>query len=202
MSQNIYDYVLNMFKAKETLRTNLNEIFPNEDYYCATDSHCLAVVPKAKVSGNYLGAERHPVSALDLIKNHEGKDVTHVDRASFLKNFNLAQLQWSKQYKNCEKCSGHGTVECKCCHNESDCKSCGGSGNSDVIKAFSEMTLEGENIKLFGSTFYSSYLNMILMASYFLETNIITIRYDRDVKNKAFIFEIADLKILLMPKTF
>lgn len=198
-THNIYDYVLNLFKAKETLRVSLNEIFPNKDFYCASDAHILGVTAKENCGGIYQGAEKHPTSAIDLILNHESNEVIHVDRIEFMENFNLVVHQWDAEKLPCEKCSGQGSITCGCCENESDCKKCDGTGDSETIKPFSEMKLVGDDIMFFGTRFSSHYLNIVLMCSYFLESDTITIRYNKHASNKPFIFEINDLKILIMP---
>ena len=198
MKPNVYDYILGMYVSDDANRPSLTSIFPNEDYYCATDGHILIATKKGKLGKEYDGIGNYP-NALGLIKNNQSNETYHFDRTEFLQKLYEAEFIWKKTHLPCEECSGTGSKECKCCGSESDCKDCNGSGESDEIKIFSNLELEGEKIKLFDTYFYPNYLNLILQTAFFLEADTITIRQQKEAKNKSFLFEINDVIILLMP---
>lgn len=199
MKANIYDYILSMYVSDDENRPSLTSIFPNDEYYCATDGHILITAKKEKLGIEYTGIANYP-NALKLIKEHKSNETYHFDRTLFLEKLYEAEFKWRKSHLDCEECSGIGIKECKYCGSKSDCKDCNGTGESDEIKVFSDLELEGQDVKLFDTYFKPNYLNLILKTAFFLEADTITIKYQKEFRNKSFIFLIKDVKILLMPK--
>ena len=101
MKPNIYDYVLGMYISDDENRPSLTSIFPNEDYYCATDGSILITAKKEKLGKEYDGIGNYP-NVLTLIKNHQYDETFYFDRTYFLEKLCEAEFNWRKSHLPCE----------------------------------------------------------------------------------------------------
>lgn len=198
MKANKYDYVLSLFTAQDEIRPAFAKPFPQESFYCATDSNCLIVVQNNLPALKYEGHEKAP-NALNLYKNHISDSEFVITKDELLSGFFSAELQFLHSMKKCEKCDGKGYKECHCCGHENDCEECDGSGEDFEQIPFGKPFLHGELVRFAETTFYPNSLNKVLQAAYFLSEDKIFVKYEKDQPYRARAFYIGDVRILLMP---
>lgn len=196
---NNYDYCLSLFKSTETLRPHLCKVFPQENYYIATDAHTVIYVDK-QFSGLDYPIEERSVDALKFLHETLHDTEIMVDKNDILSQLLNVNFEWNKTFFKCEKCSGTGEQECQCCNNISDCKECDGTGYSDEVKPFSRVELRGEDLIFAENRFDSNLFHRMVQTAFFLEAKKITVKYTKHVKNKPVIFLIENATVLIMPK--
>lgn len=198
MKPNKYDYVLSLFTSQDEMRPAFATPFPQETFYCATDSHSLIVVQNNLPGLKYEGHEKAP-NALGLYKNHTSDTEFSLTKEEFMEGFFSAEFRFMHSMKKCHKCDGKGYKECHCCGNESDCEECDGSGEDFEQIPFGKPFLHGELVRFAETTFYPNSLNKILIASNILGVDKIIVKYEKDQKYKSRVFYLGDVRILLMP---
>lgn len=198
MKPNKYDYVLSLFTSQDELRPAFAEPFPQEDVYCATDSHSLIIVDKTLAGLDYEGHEKAP-NALSLYKNHISDTEFSVTKDELLSGFFSAEMKFLHTMKKCEECDGKGYKECHCCGNESDCEECDGSCEDFEQIPFGKPFLSGEFVCFAETTFYPNTLNKILQTANFIAEQNIIVKYEKGQPYRARVFLIGDVKILAMP---
>lgn len=192
-----YDYILSMFVSDEEWKQKMTKPFLNGEYYCATDSFSICVVPKQATAIDY-----EAEGVRDALKVLKEKEETFNDSITISKDFLLqqfTQLEWEYKYKECERCNGAGIETCLCCGNETDCGECDGTGQSDKTEPFSKMKLIDDKIFFIDRYFDPNHINKVLLAAYILEEDNIVVRFEKEAVKLPVLFEIKDCRILLMP---
>lgn len=198
MKPNKYDYVLSLFCGQDELRPAFANPFPQEGFYCATDSHSLIIIDKSLTGLQYEGHEKAP-NALNLYKNLTNDSEFTLSKYEFLSGFFTAEQKFLHSKKKCEKCDGKGYNECHCCGHENDCEECDGSGEDFEQIPFGKPFLHGELVRFAKTTFYPNSLNKVFQTAYILGEDKIIVKYEKDQPYRARAFYIGDVRILLMP---
>lgn len=198
MKVNQYDYVLSMFIPDVEYRTGRNNIFPNENYYCATDSFTLCVVPQELVGGEYEKIEKTP-DVSGVLNKHSFNQEKKISKEFLLENLSSVEWIYRRHYKYCQECEGTGVEICECCGHQTDCEDCEGEGLSNDVIPFSKMALAGEDVLFLGKRVIPNYLNKVLLSAYILEAEDIICKWN-DTISSPILFEIKDCKILIMSK--
>jgi len=198
MKPNKYDYALSLFTAQDELRPAFSTPFPQETFYCATDSHSLIIVQNNLTGFKYDGHEKAP-DALSLYKKHVCDTEFSLTKDEMLSGFFTAEMQYLNSMKKCTKCDGSGSKECECCGNESDCKECDGTGEDFEQIPFGKPFLSGELVRFAETTFYPNSLNKVIQTAYYIGEEKIIVRYEKGQPYRPRVFCIGDVRILVMP---
>ena len=110
-----------------------NKILNLENYYGATNSQLLLMVPKSDIPEG--------VNPDDLSVNPPDTSfIFKLPKREVPFEFSLSKLILAitkvpqiQDHDDCHNCDGYGTVECECCGNETKCEDCDGNGNGSEI---------------------------------------------------------------------
>lgn len=199
MKANNYDYVLSLYKSTDEIRPNLCSVFPQGEYYISTDAHTIIYINKTDAGLEYPIVE-NSVNALKFLKENPTDSEMKVDKKDLTSYFVKAEMEWYNHYKKCGKCQGSGDIMCECCEHTSECKECYGSGDSEKIKPFSQPYLSAEDILFAENRFDANLFSRMVQTAYFLEADQITVRWNKDVKNRPVWFLISKATVMIMPK--
>lgn len=195
---NQYDYVLQLFAQGDTFRDCFNYVHPDGNYaYSVCEGHSAIRIPLSNCGKVYAPVDKFP-KAGNLFTDHKIDTENKIATLELMGLFATMQLQWKAKKQACQKCKGDGTVKCKCCENEADCKSCNGSGDSDIDIPFALIQPQGKNVKLFGRVYHPRYLNQVLLTALALGAQQITFT-NATAPTKGTIVKVADAEVLLMP---
>lgn len=194
---NQYDYVLQLFAQGDNFRECFNHVHQSGGFaYAVSEAHSAIKIPISNCGKVYEPVDKFP-NVDNLFINHKIVSEHTITTLELMGLFAGTQLQWKAKKQACQKCKGDGTVKCKCCENEADCKSCNGSGESGNDIPFSLIRPCGKNVKLFDRVYQPRYLNQVLLTAIVLGAQQIT--FTNADSNKGTIVKVADAEVLLMP---
>lgn len=201
LKPNVYDYLLSLFTANETMRPALNEPFPQEGHYCATDSNSLILFQDNLSGVTYKGNEKAP-DAWKIFAEHKTDTEFQINKKDLLSGYFTSKIKFENSVKTCEKCKGSGYEVCKCCGHDNECLECDGTGEDYEQVPFGKAFIKGNLIQFAETNFFPNTLHKVLQTAYMLNADLITVRYEKNSPLKARLFLIGEVRILLMPSIY
>ena len=117
--------------AKMFAADKLNAYFEYEDYYCATDSRLLIMVPKEQIPDDEITIKTDGMPDFSFVlKNQKLDNNVPVKLGDLITKLNTVPM--IDEYDDCYACDGDGKIECECCESIVDCKECDGSGQGSM----------------------------------------------------------------------
>lgn len=116
--------------AKMFAAERLNAYFEYEDYYCATDSRLLVMVPKDQIPEEEITIKTDNVPNFSFVLSDQSLDGNVKLKLGDLID-KLNQVPMVDEFNDCYDCDGDGGIECHCCGNITECNSCHGTGQGE-----------------------------------------------------------------------
>ena len=169
------------------------------DYYGATDSQVLFMLPKSYFPEG-INPDEISVNPPDtsFIFNTTKREAPCEFKFKDLIN-TLNDVPKVQEYEECNECDGFGTTECHCCGSEIECRDCNGSGDGDPIP--NQYTLDSKYALSIDESYFSP-SNMDKIISFLIDLNIEpeeTIKMTTSISLRPHIFEVKDVIMVSMP---
>lgn len=176
-----------------------NKILNLENYYGATNSQLLLMIPKSDIPEG--------INPDDLSVNPPDTSfIFKLSKREVPFEFSLSKLILAitkvpqiQDHDDCHNCDGYGTVECECCGNESKCNECGGTGEGKPISGQFSLNYS-YTLKIDESYFPSSNIDNLI--SILIDLNVRPediIKMTSSDGVKPHMFEINNIIIVCMP---
>lgn len=179
----IYDYLLTWFVSGDDYRPQLCKPWVEGEHVCATDAHAFIQIDKKMVALQ----EKYQIDEAPAEDGFKPKPPPSIQKLLADKVFGesltieiekliegLAQIEFRFEELPCEVCEGKGTITCKCCDNDSDCRECDGSGDSGT-PVNRKIYDEGALIKIDEMYFNPKFIERLVIVSKMLGENRIRI---------------------------
>ena len=136
----IYEKVFTEFVGTDGYRPALMKPRKVGNYVYATNAHVLIRFDASKVPSQFYNEQdeyKYPdvESLIDKYLIEFDKNQRSTLSLERISN-GLKGMKRTPIYGDCSFCEGHGTIECQCCWNESDCEECNGTGETDEIVGY------------------------------------------------------------------
>jgi len=196
-----YDFILPFFTSRDTLRPTYQQIHLHENgYVYATEGHVLIKVPASECMLTYGAVDKFP-NAEAMFEKFQFAQQAKIYTNELVEI--LAAFKWVRQHEseNCEKCGGDGTITCKCCDNESECKECNGAGN--FVKGVAQCSLLTTSqpytmVKIAHKTFNADMIHILCICAKMVGCDVIQLSYNHE-QYDPYVFTVGYAQILIMP---
>lgn len=177
----------------------ITKILDMGDYYGATNAHVILMIPKTHIPEgiNPDDLSVNPPDTSFVFKSIKRLVPLEFELSKLI--LALSNVPKVQEHDDCHQCDGWGKIECPCCDNETTCKECDGTGEGDPISG--QYTYNYEHYLQLDNSYFvvgniEDLVNMMIGLEFKSEQTIKLIASDY---LKPHIFEIEDIKIVLMP---
>lgn len=197
---NPYNYILSLFTSNDSLREWMRKPFTIENMAISTNAFQLCFFDKSLATDINECVENKKANVLSIIPKTRDKNFVII-----LDNLQsqIMKVPLIKDSEECEACGGEGEVSyefefgMRIYTKEGDCPICEGLGR--IEKSGEEMVFDKQRSgKILNSNFTIESLLLLLKVAKTLDTNAIKLVYQEEA-NKASVFKIQDVEILVMP---
>lgn len=196
MKPNIYDFILTSYSSNDISRPVIITPGIIEETIYSTDSYSCIRFAKNLANKDYTSPDFPNTKAIYDNLKLDIKLTLDVDE--LLLDLFQCELCFEIKSEPCEKCSGQGEHQCKCCKNHNDCNDCEGSGVQEINNPYAKLEVVGSDLKIFGKILAPKFLYRVLNTAMLLEEKTMTLQYS-DNRNEL-VFQVGKCEILLMTK--
>lgn len=190
-----YKELLELFVSKDDTREWLLQPFKQKDYYYATDAIVAVRLPVSIAKFDYKEQEK-PKNIAELFEE-QGTFKAEINIRKLDNQLKPNIIEETKEEKvKCYRCNGEGEAECEECGGIGTCCDCEGEGryiaNVKTGKVIPDIKTP---FKIKGKVFQYRNLKKLVDAAEILGKKKAKMYF----KEKQAIFEVGDIKILMMP---
>lgn len=177
----------------------ITQILDMGDYYGATNAQVILMIPKTHIPEgiNPDDLSKNPPDTSFVFKSIKRQVPFEFELTKLI--LALSNVPKVQEHDDCQQCDGWGKIECPCCDSETTCKECDGTGEGDPISG--QYTYNYEHYLQLDNSYFivgniEDLINMLIGLEFKPEQTIKLVASDY---LKPHIFEINDIKIVLMP---
>lgn len=180
----------------------ISKILDLGNYYGATDSQVLFMIPKSYfpegVNPDELSVNPPDTSFIfNSPKRETPLEFTFQNLITVLN-----KIPQTQDYDDCHECDGNGTIECDCCGSEVECKECDGDGVGSAISG--QFSLDVNHSVVIGESYFSAQ-NIDKIVSFLIDLNTepeTVIKLVASSNLRPHVFEVNDIVVVSMPSNY
>jgi hypothetical protein len=197
-----YKEILKMFCSNDMIRYWMKDPFIMGDKVIATDGVFLVAVDKDGLDYNQLSSDYVSKVSKSYPMDYNMNFPISVEELKSL--LSAVPLIEEEETKPCDECNGVGEVTWeydtseRTYEKELDCPVCNGEGEIIIIKKGVMVRSPLDLCKIGNCSFFIDKIDQLIKVAEILEVNEI-IQVNQTLNNKANMFKIGDIEIMLMP---
>lgn len=195
----MYDHLLKHFLSTDALRPALMQANQVDGYVYASDGYHLVRIPAGLLAGAYPAHEKAP-NFLKIWPTEDRFLDTPLPVAFEAIQTAMKHIPLEDVHAECDECQGTGRVECKCCHNYTDCEFCDGSGLTN--KVIGQQLAEYPIICFNNSILVQGRLLLNLLKCIEATQQPAYWLTNSENDTASLLFKTAEIEVLLMPRSW